>query len=375
MDSASGAWTCRAVIAACSWYSPGRRRRTARSSFARPSADPFAIPERPVLLVERDVPAAGIHARVAARVVQQHQRQQSPDLGVVGHQPRQQPAEADRLVAELVADEPVALGGGVALVEDQVHDPQHAAQAVGQLLVGRHAVGDARVGDLALRAHDPLAHGRLGDQERTGDLAGRHASERSQRERDARRHLQRGVAAGEDQPQPVVDDRALVVHRWLLVLGVQAREVGQALGAIGHRPVPAQAIDRPPPRGRRDPRPRVGGNPVAPPHRDRRLERVLDRVLGQLEVADLSDQGGQDDRALVAKRARDRRRDQVVRLCAAAHARSSTASSGRSAPASRATLSHSSGAMIGRTSIVAHGAIGSRAACSSAASRSAQSRM
>ena len=36
--SASGAWICRAVIAACSWYSPGRRRRTARSSLARPSA-------------------------------------------------------------------------------------------------------------------------------------------------------------------------------------------------------------------------------------------------------------------------------------------------------------------------------------------------
>src|SRR5688572_2863050 len=64
--------------------------------------------------------------------------------------------------------------------------------------------------------------------------------ERAQRERRARRHLQRGMAAGEDQPQPIVDDRALVVHRWLLVLGVQARQLGQPLGAIGDRALAAQ---------------------------------------------------------------------------------------------------------------------------------------
>ena len=338
-------------------------------------ADPLLIPERPVLGVERDVPAARIHAGGAPRVVEQHQGQQPPHLGVIGHQPAQQLPETDRLVAQLLADESIALGGRVALVEDQVHHLQDAAQAVGQLLVGRHPVGDARVGDLALRAHDPLAHGRLGDQEGAGDLAGRHAPERAQRERHTRGHLQRRVAAGEDQPQPVVDDRALVVHGWLHVLGVQARQLGQALGAIGHRPVAAQAIDRPPPRGGGDPRPGIGRNPVAPPDGDRRLERVLHRVLGQLEVADLPDQGGQHDRPLVAKRARDRGGDRVGRLSVSAHARYSTASSGTSAPASRATLSHSSAAMTGRTSSVAQGAIGSRAACRSASSRSAHSRM
>ena len=182
-----------------------------------------------------------------------------------------------------------------------------------------------------------------------------------------------GMAAGEDQPQPVVDDRALVVHGWLLVLGVQARQLGQPLGAIGHRPVPAQAIDRPPPRGGRDPRPRVGRDPVAPPHRDRRLERVLHRVLGQLEVAGLPDQGGQHDRPLVAKRARDRGRDRVGRLHAAAHARFLTSSSDTSTPASRATFNHSSAGMTGRTSTVPQRAIGIRAACLSASSRSAHS--
>jgi hypothetical protein len=96
-----------------------------------------------------------------------------------------------------------------------------------------------RVGDLALGTHDSLAHGRLGDQEGAGDLAGGQASERAQRERHTRLHLQRRVAAGEDQPQPIVDHRALVVHRWLLlVLGIQPRQLSQPRGAIRHRPVP-----------------------------------------------------------------------------------------------------------------------------------------
>jgi hypothetical protein len=59
-----------------------------------------------------------VDARRAPRVVQEHQREQSPHLGVVGHQLAQQQAESDRLVAQLFADETVALGGGVALVED-----------------------------------------------------------------------------------------------------------------------------------------------------------------------------------------------------------------------------------------------------------------
>ena len=295
--------------------------------------------------------------------MQQHQREQSAHLGVLGHQPGEQLAEADRLVAQLLAHEAIALGRRVALVEDQVHDAKHAAQAVGQLLVGRHPVRDVRVRDLALRTDDPLAHRRLGDQERAGDLAGGQAAERSQRERDARGHVQRGVTTGEDQPQTVVDDRAVVFHRRL---GVEQRQLGQPLGAIPHGPVATQAIDGPPPGGGRDPRAGVGRHAVAAPLSDGGLEGVLHRVLGQLEVAGLPDQGGQDDRALVAVGVGDR-------SLYAAHARLPTSSSDSSTPARRAVSSHSSAGMTGRTSIVAQGAIGSLAACSSASSRSAHS--
>ena len=341
-----------------------------------PVGDPVPIPERSVLGVERDPPPARVHARGTACVVQQHQRRQPPDLGVLGPERGQQLAEPDRLVAELAADEPVALGGRVALVEDQVHDPQDAPQPVGQLLVGRDPVRDVRVGDLALRAHDPLAHRRLGDEEGASDLAGRQAAERPQRERHARRHVERRVAAGEDQPQPVVDDRALVVHGRLLMAGLlQPCQLGQALGAVGDGPVPAQAIDRAPPGGGGDPCPRVGRDAVAPPHGDRPLEGVLDRVLGELEVADLADERGQHHRPLVAKRARDRGRDGVARLRGAGHVRSLTSSSVTSTPASRARRAHSSAGTTGRTSTVPQRVMGSRAAWRSASSRSAHSRM
>jgi hypothetical protein len=73
--------------------------------------------------------------------------------------------------------------------------------------------------------------------------------------------------------------------------------------------------------------PRIGRKAVAPLRRNRGRERVLQRVLGRLESPTCRI-GVASTIALVAKRARDRGRDPVSRLCAAAHARSSTASYG-----------------------------------------------
>ena len=109
--------------------------------------------------------------------------------------------------------------------------------------------------------------------------------------------------------------------------------------------------------------PGLGGDTVALPGGDRGLEGVLHRVLGQLEVAGLPDQGGQDDRPFLAERARD----------GIVHPRLLTSSSANSTPARRAVFNHSSGGMIGRTSIVPQRVIGIRAACLSASSRSAHS--
>ena len=187
---------------------PARRRAIARSRAVRPLPDPPRVPQRAVLVVERHVAAVAVDARAAPRVMQQHQREQAEHLRVVGHQGRQQPGQPDRLAAELATHEPVALRRAVALVEDQVQNLQHPGQAVGKRLVGRNAVRDPRLGDLALRAHEALRHGRLARPGRPARSRRRQAAERLQRQRNPRRHRERRVTAGEDQPQPVVLDGA-----------------------------------------------------------------------------------------------------------------------------------------------------------------------
>ena len=132
-----------------------------------------------------------------------------------------------------------------------------------------------------------------------------------------------------------------VVHGRLLGLLVEAHQLGQPLRAVGDRAVAAQAVDRPPPGGRGDPCARVGRHAVAPPGGHGRLEGVLDRVLGELEVADLADQRGQHDRPLLAERVRDGGGDRVGRRRGAAHA----GVFGRPS-------AHSAGGITGRTSIV-----------------------
>ena len=144
-----------------------------------PSAIWLGVPARAVLVVERDRIAGGVGPCVATGVGEQQQREQAERLGVVGHQRREQAGQADRLVAQSRArTSSVAVGRRVALVEDQVDDVQHAREALGQLVVGRHAVGDAGGDDLALRPHEPLVHRRLGGEERPGELGDLEPAER-----------------------------------------------------------------------------------------------------------------------------------------------------------------------------------------------------
>ena len=141
----------------------------------------------------------------------------------------EQAGEADRLVAELGAHQLGAVGRRVPLVEDQVHDVQHARQALGQLVVGRDAVGDSGGDDLALGPYEALVHRRLGGQERPCDLGDVEADDRLQRERQPRFEAERRVAAREDQPQPVVAPRHWLRRRRRVRAVVRLRLVGEAL--------------------------------------------------------------------------------------------------------------------------------------------------
>ena len=259
-----------------------------RAVEARPAlCDPRRVPERAVLVGEQDDRAVR-EPRVAPGVVQEHQGQQRMDFWLVGHQRGERAAEPDRLRGEVGA-------AAVALVEDEVDDRQHRSEPVGQEVRRRYAEGDPRRPDLPFRADEPLGHRLLGDEERPRDLLRAEAAERSQRERDLRVELERRVAAREDELEALVRDRRLV-HLVLHGLG----HVEQA-GLLGERAVAADAVDRAIPRRRHQPRPRARGRPVAWPALGRDRERLLRGLLGEVEVAEEADQGGEDATPLVAE--------------------------------------------------------------------------
>jgi hypothetical protein len=93
------------------------------------------------------------------------------------------------------------------------------------------------------------------------------------------------VADGEDQPQPLVGDRAH--ERLVLVLAAQRPQLGlQRDPPAGPAALAPDPVDRPVARRGDDPRRRVRGRAVARPALQRDQERVLDRLLGAIEVAE-----------------------------------------------------------------------------------------
>ena len=82
------------------------------------------IPARAVLVCEQ-YELSGDEPRIAPRVMQQHQREQAPHLGLVRHQLGEHAPEADRLRRQIDA-------AAVALVEDQVDDREHGCEPVRQ---------------------------------------------------------------------------------------------------------------------------------------------------------------------------------------------------------------------------------------------------
>ena len=262
-----------------------------------PLVDPGPVPARAVLVLEQHELAARPRPRLAPRVVEEHQRQQPEDLGLVGHQRREDPGQADRLRRTARAGPAVAGRRVVALVEDEVEHPQHAVEPLGQGVVRRDAVRDPRVADLALRPDEPLGERRLGHEEGPGDLGRREPAERPQRQRHPRVHRQGRVAAREDQPQPVVCDRAhaglpfdgrVRVDRFELRL--DRRVALEQLLLLGEPPPAPQPVDRPVAGRGRDPRAGVVGHAARGPRLQRGDERVLDRLLGEVEVAEDADQ-------------------------------------------------------------------------------------
>jgi len=155
-------------------------------------------------------PAVRAGPRGPAGAVQEHEREQPAGPGVVGEQPAQQPGEPQRLSHPLTLQRLARAGCAVALGKQQVHRREHPRHPFRQLRGRRYAVRDAGHRDLLPGPGQPPRHRRLGHEQQPPDLPGRQPAQPLQRECYLCRAFQRRVAAGEQQPQQVVLDPAVL---------------------------------------------------------------------------------------------------------------------------------------------------------------------
>ena len=185
---------CRAAIAACSWYGPARRSRSARSTSSRPSAiSPASQRERSWSSSSTSAPSASSRAsrRESCSSISARRPSASGSSGIsAGEHPRRggSPRRRGRCRARRIP-----------LVEDEVDDGEHGREPLGQEVVRRHAERDAGRADLPLRPHEPLRHRLLADEERSRDLAGVRPPSRRSVSATCASARERRVAAREDQ--------------------------------------------------------------------------------------------------------------------------------------------------------------------------------
>ena len=220
--------------------------------------------------------------------MQEHHRQQPVHLGFVRKQFGQRAPQPDGLRGQLVA-------AAVALIEDQVNDGENGVETLTEQVIRWHAERDPRRFDLSLGPHQPLRHRAFGYQEGTGDLVGAEPAEGAQGERHLRLDREGRVTAGEDEFQALVRERR-GLHRRLSSI---VRDEQAELGCEG--PVAADAIRRPVPGRPHQPGPRVIGDAVAWPSVGGHRERLLRGFLGEVKVAEETDQGGQDAAPFLAE--------------------------------------------------------------------------
>ena len=281
--------------------------------------------------------------------MQQHQRDQAGGLRVAGQQAVQQPAQPDRLVAQLRPYDVAAAGRRVPLVEHQVDHALHTGQPLGEGVGTGYREADPGLADLPLRAYQALGHRGFGQQEGARDLPGREPGHVPQRQRDPDLERQRRVAAGEDQPELVV---LRVEHLVVRPDGLAGPPHLRCL--LDRHLVAPELVEGLTPRGHRQPGAGLRGYPFLRPGSGGRRERLLCRILGALQVAESARQRGDDRRPLLPERAIE---------CGGAH----------SAVRCQALPISTNSGNSGRISTVPPRTIGIRAAHSIAASRSAAS--
>ncbi len=192
--------------------------------------------------------------------------------------------QADGLGAERRSGQGSPGRRGVAFGEDEVQHVGHRGHPCRHLRHGRHGEGIGHLLQSDLGADDALRHGRLGDEERAGDLRRGETGNGTQGECHLRRPAQRRVAAQQHHRERVVaiDGRILGAHRAQIV----RRSVsGHALLAPGAGAVGAQPVDEPARRHPNQPGLRIVGRSLGGPLASGGDERLLQRVLREVESA------------------------------------------------------------------------------------------
>ena len=128
------------------------------------------------------------------------------------------------------------------------------------------------------------------------DLARRQSAYLAQRQRHARLFGERRVAAREHEREPVVRDR-----RHVVLLGAQLLQSRQQLRLAGERALAPDAVDRTVAGGGDDPGGGIPRGALAGPAFECGRERVLHRVLGELEVAEDANQDRDGPAPLLAE--------------------------------------------------------------------------
>lgn len=210
-------------------------------------------------------------------MVQEHQREQAARLRLRRGE-RELAGEPDGLAGEVRA-------ARVARRVDEVQHAQDDGEVAGPV--------EPPPAQRPLGPADALRHRRLRHEEGVGDLTGGEPADSAQGQRHLRCGRQVGVAAAEEEDERVVARLGVGGRQWLR---------GRRLLATGPRGLAAPGVDETPGGHRRQPRARVPRR-VLGPHPQRLDQRLLQRVLGGVEVLATADQAREDARDEGAQRA------------------------------------------------------------------------
>ena len=256
--------------------------------------DLVVVPPRAVLVGQEDEVAVRPDSGVTTGVLQEEQREQGPQGGLLGPQGEGDPHEPDRLAGQVGPQEVGAGARCVAGGEREVGDLRDDLEPFGQHRGVGHAEGDAGGDDLALPPRDPRGHRRNRHEEEPRDVVGGHTDDEAQGERTRHLGRERRVAAHEDEAQHVVVDEVAGVGHGSSSVGDGLR-VDDEQGLLAQRDgLGPQPVDDPAPSGRHEPGGRALGGPVARPCAGGRLHGIREGVLDEVEPSELREEEGDE---------------------------------------------------------------------------------